>query len=652
MEQLSRPDRRRGLRPLSLGAGLLCLACRAVTASAAPEQLPSQLARMSIEELAEIPITSVSKKAESLGDAAAAVYIITGEDVRRAGAASLPEALRLAPNLEVARTNGNNYVVTARGGSNGNGNKLLVLIDGRVVYNPLNAGVFWEVQDVVMEDIERIEVISGPGGTLWGSNAVNGVISVITRSSKDTQGALLTLGGGNQERGVAMRQGWRLGEDASMRVYAKGFRRDANQTEAGRPARDGWSGRQVGFRADWGTADSGATLQGDLYDRDLDQQAAGERRRSGGNLLGRWNHALDDGAALQLQAYYDHVNNLMPGAFLFRESNDTYDLEVQHRLPVGARHEVVWGGGFRLWRSAATNGAVLVFLPEEVETRMSNLFVQDTIALDEQWKLTLGAKAERNSYTGTEFQPNLRLAWKPDARSLLWTALSRALRTPSRVDRDFYVYGIPNAALRGGPNFRSERLTALELGYRAQPTGQLSYSVNAFYNRYDDLRSVEAGAVKGTLEIGNQAEGNVAGLEFWGNYQVSRDWRLSASHTLLRERISLRPGASGPPPNGGPGTLFGNDPAHRFVLRSSHDLPLGLELDLSLGRVGALPYPAVPAYTSLDARLGWRPSPRLELALSAANLLDRRHPEFGNNTGSSPRAAFERSLYLQLTWKF
>ncbi|MBV6321243.1 TonB-dependent receptor plug domain-containing protein [Duganella violaceipulchra] len=640
MESLSIAPRR--LLPWWLGAGLCCWA-----AGAAAQQLPSQLSRMSIEELAEIPITSVSKKAESLGDAAAAVYIITAEDVRRSGATSLAEALRLAPNLEVARTNGTTYAVTARGGSNGNGNKLLVLIDGRVVYNPLNAGVFWEAQDVMMEDVERIEVISGPGGTLWGSNAVNGVINVITRSSKGSQGTLVALGGGNQERGVAVRQGWRLGEDASMRLYAKGFRRDAYQTMAGAAAGDGWSGRQLGFRADWGGADNGATLQGDLYDRQLDQLGGNDRHRSGGNLLGRWNRELADGAAVQVQAYYDHVNNLMPGTLQFRESNDTYDIEAQHRLPLGARHELVWGGGLRLWRSASTNGPILVFLPEQVATHMANLFVQDTIALDPRWKLTLGAKAERNSYTGLEFQPNLRLAWKPDAHALLWAAVSRALRTPSRIDRDFYVYGAPQLPLRGGPNFRSERLTALELGYRAQPTSRLSYSINAFYNKYDDLRTVDAGAVKGTVEVGNHAEGKVAGLEIWGNFQVSRDWRLSASQTLLRERIGLLPGASGPAPTGGTGTLYGNDPAHRYTLRSSHDLPRGMELDLSLNRVAALPYPAVPAYTSFDARLGWHPAARLELALSAVNLLNRRHTEFG-----SAGVAFERSLTLQLLWKY
>ncbi|GJI93114.1 TonB-dependent receptor plug domain-containing protein [Duganella hordei] len=649
MARLTRPEKH-GARRLGWRAGWLGLVCCAAAADGG-EQLP-QLSRMSIEELAEIPITSVSKRAEPLGDAAAAVYIITAEDVRRSGATSVPEALRLAPNLEVARTNGNNYVVTARGGSTGNGNKLLVLIDGRVVYNPLNAGVFWEVQDVMMEDIERIEVISGPGGTLWGSNAVNGVINILTRSSADTQGTLLALGGGNQERDVALRQGWRLGGDGSMRLYAKGFRRDGNRTTAGADARDGWSGRQAGFRADWGAADDGVTLQGDLYDRELDQIASGERRRSGGNLLARWSHTLADGGALQVQAYYDHVYNLMPGAVLFGESNNTYDIEAQHRLPVAARHELVWGAGLRVWRSAATNGAILVFLPEKVETRLSNLFVQDAITLDEDWKLTLGAKVEHNGYTGTEYQPNVRLAWKPTPRSLLWAAVSRALRTPSRVDRDFYVFGIPGAAYRGGSDFRSERLTALELGYRAQPTASLSYSVNAFYNKYDDLRSIENGKAAGTLTIGNQAEGNVAGVEIWGNYQVNQGWRLSASQTLQRERISLQPGATRPAPAGGAGTLFGNDPPHRYVLRSSLDLPRQLELDLSLTRVASLPFPYVPAYTSLDGRLGWRPSPRLELALNARNLLDRGHAEFGNVTGGTPRAVFDRALMLQLIWKF
>lgn len=642
MAQLVKQARR------GLGAGLLSLTCGVAAAQDAAPRLPSQLVRMSIEELAEIPITSVSKRAEPLGDAAAAVYIITAEDVRRAGATSLPEALRLAPNLEVARSNGNNYVVTARGGSNGNGNKLLVLIDGRVVYNPLNAGVFWEAQDVLMEDIERIEVISGPGGTLWGSNAVNGVINILSRSSKESQGTLLALDGGNQERGVALRQGWRLGGDGALRLYAKGFRRGANRLGGGAGAVDGWTGRQVGFRADWGAADNGVTLQGDLYGRDLDQIAGAERRRAGGNLLLRWNRALDDGAALQVQAYYDHVYNLMPGTVAFGESNNTYDVEAQHRLPAGPRHELVWGAGLRVWRSGATNGAVLVFLPQQLTTRQSNVFLQDAISLDERWKLTVGAKVERNDYTGVEYQPNVRLAWKPAPHALLWTALSRAVRTPSRVDRDLYVYGFSALPLRGGANFRSERLTALELGYRAQPTTRLSYSVNAFYNRYAALRSIDP-APAGTQVVGNQAEARVSGLEIWGNYQVSADWRLSASHTLLRERVALRPGATAPVPAAGLASLFGNDPAHRYQLRSSLDLPGGVELDLSLGRVGALPSPVVPAYTTLDARLGWHAAPGLALALGATNALDRSHAEFGS---PATRAVFDRRLYLQLTWQF
>ncbi|MBI3144083.1 MAG: TonB-dependent receptor [Pseudogulbenkiania sp.] len=624
---------------------VLCLALHA-SGVAAGELSSAELAQLSIEELADIEITSVSRRPEALRDAAAAVYVITNEDIRRSGVTSLPEALRLAPNLEVARSSSSSYAITARGFNVGNANKLLVLIDGRSVYSPLNSGVFWDVQDVMLEDIERIEVISGPGGTLWGSNAVNGVINILTRSAKDTQGTLVSLGVGNEESTAAVRYGARLGEGGNLRLYAKGFRRDDTTTAAGTTKSDTWDGRQAGFRADWGAADNGFTLQGDAYDREYEQATSNDdKTRSGANLLGRWNRALEDGASVQVQAYYDRVRQSVPG-FLpgFSEASDTYDIHAQHRFLVGGRHDIVWGGGYRQWRNDVTNGAVITFLPQHFELKLADLFVQDTIALSERLKLTLGAKLEHNSYTGLEVQPNARLAWKVDDTSLLWAALSRAVRTPSRVDRDFYVFNFPALPLRGGPDFQSEKLIAYELGYRTQPTPQTSLSVSTFYNVYDDLRTLEP-VPGGTVVIANQMEGHTYGVETWGSYQVREGWRLSAGYTYLEKRLRLKPGSGDTASVKGADT----DPHHQLSLRSVLDLPHGLEFDLMLRAIDDVPAQNVPRYTALDARLGWHVNKDLELSLTGNNLTDRRHPESGS---TATRSELARSVFLKLLWSF
>ena len=607
------------------------------------------LGLLSIEELSEIRITSVSRKPERLSEAAAAVYVITRAEVLRSGATTLPEVLRLAPNLEVARTNGNSAVVTARGSTTTNANKMLVLIDGRVVYNPLDAGVFWEAQDVLLEEIERIEVISGPGGTLWGSNAVNGVINILTRSAQEGPGSMLQFSAGNGTRGAAASHSWNIGGDVGLRVYAKGFDDGAGRTAAGTPAADGWRGRQAGFRADGGTAQQGWTLQGDLYDRSLDQLRQPDRTRSGGNVLARWSRTADDASSAQWQLYADRVAQNAPGTLGFTEFNDTYDIQYQQRLAPGAVHDIVWGGGYRVWRSASTSGGVIAFVPGKVRRDLSGVFMQDEMTVGERLKLIGGVKVEHNDYSGTEVQPNVRLAFQSDRGALLWTAVSRVVRTPSRVDSDFYVFHFPGAAFRGGPDFHSERLTAFEAGYRAHEGARLNYSVNAFYNRYGMLRSVEPGPVAGTLVIANKNEGFTAGLEAWANLQLNEQWRLFAGGRWLRERFHFRADSARLLTFGSPTSLFGNDPAHQLNLRASATLPNGVEADFAVRRVGALPDPAVPAYTTFDARLAWLLRPRLDISLAVSDLFNRRHQEFGN---LATAATFGRSAIVKLMWKF
>lgn len=618
-----------------------------IAADATTESLsPADFSRMSLEDLANVEISSVSKRPERLSNAAASVYVITREDIHRSGSTSIPELLRLAPNLQVARVDSSQYAISSRGFNSTTANKLLVLIDGRSIYTPLFSGVFWDAQDTFIEDIERIEVISGPGGTLWGANAVNGVINIITRHSRDTAGALVSIGAGNDERGAGVRYGGKLGEDTSFRIYAKGFGRDATVRASGASARDDFKNRQVGFRIDGGRQGNTFTLQGDSYDGSIGQAANNDKTISGSNLLARWNKALDDGSSLQVQGYFDRNRRNHPGTF--GETLDTVDIEAQHSFVWRGTHQILWGGGYRSSHDAVTNSAVLAFLPANQRLSLANVFLQDTIALGERVDLTVGAKLEHNNYTGLEFQPNARLAWQLADQSLLWTALSRAVRTPSRTDRELFAPGNPPfTTLAGGPNFQSEKLTAFEVGYRAQPSPRFSYSVTAYRHRYDELRSLESISPTGgpPAVIANMMEGHAYGVEMWGNYRLRDWWRLSAGLNTLRKHLRFKPGSR---------DILGlqaagNDPSHQVSVRSTMNLANRLELDLGLRSIGALPNPAVPGYVALDARLGWQVSKDVELSLAVFNLLDKGHPEFG---AAPARSEIGRSFYAKMLWKF
>ena len=584
---------------------------------------------MSLEELANLQVTSVSRRAERLADAPAALYVITGEDIRRAGVSSLPEALRLAPNLEVARVNSSQYAISARGFNNAIGNKLLVLIDGRVVYTPLFSGVFWDAQDTLLEDVERIEVISGPGATLWGANAVNGVINVITRHSSETRGTLAEAGAGNKERGIAARHGFDLSGGA-MRIYAKAFDRDNTVRTDGSPVRDEWRNAQGGFRGDW----AGFTLQGDLYKGSSRQPVGDDTTIAGGNLLGRITHDR-----LQAQLYYDNTQRDIPGSF--SERLNTFDAEIQHSFDLTPDQVVTWGGGHRRAYDHVTNSNLFAFLPDKTTLRWTNVFAQDEIALRPEWRLTLGSKLESNVYTGTEFLPSARLAWKRDPHQLLWTAASRAVRAPSRLDRDLFSPAQPPFLLAGGPDFRSEVAKVYELGYRAQPSARLSYSVTGFYNQYENLRSVErSGSV---FVLGNKMEGRGKGFEAWGTFQATRNWRLSAGALFLDQDLHLKPDSTDTTGV----AAAGNDPKHQFSLRSSLDIAGNQHFDVMARYVGELPNPKVPAYTAVDARYAWQLNRSFELSVTAQNLFDHAHPEFG---AAATRSEIERAVFVRLKW--
>jgi len=616
----------------------------------AAEMRVADLADLSLEQLANIEVMSVSRQAERLADAPASIYVITNEDIRRAGVTSLPEALRLAPNLQVARSSASGYAISARGFNSTTANKLLVLIDGRSVYTPLFSGVFWDAQDVMLEDVERIEVISGPGATLWGANAVNGVVNVITRSAQASQGALIGPGGGNRESGGAVRYGGKIGTDGHYRVYGKYFDRDNTERANGTEVRDGWQKGQVGFRADWGGASRGFTLQGDAYTGKLDQTQPARTSIDGMNLLGRWNQRLAGGSDIRLQAYLDHTERDVPGTF--GEVLDILDVEFQHGIQLAASNRVLWGGGYRYARDSVQNSAALAFLPADKNLDWANVFVQDEIKLSATVELTAGLKLERNDYTGWEYLPSVRLAWKPAADQLLWTALSRAVRAPSRLDRELFAPGNPPFALAGGPNFRSEISNIFEIGYRARPASAISYSFTVFYHDHDHLRSLEpapggtcVAIVPGnTCVLGNLMEGTTKGVEAWGSYQVTRMWRLSGGTVLLDQNLQRKPGSLDPT---GPSAL-GNDPAYQWQLRSAMNLTDRHEFDIIVRGVAELPSPQVPAYTAVDARLGWRATRDIELSVTLQNLFDDKHPEFG---APATRSEFERGLFLKLLWR-
>lgn len=599
----------------------------------------AQLADFSLEQLTQIKVTSASRREEPLVEVPASLYVISADDIRRSGATTIGEALRLAPNLQVARTDSNQYVIGARGYIAGTSNKMLVLVDGRTIYTPLFSGVFWDAQYLVLEDIERIEVISGPATTLWGSNGVNGVISITTFSAKQTQGAHITAVAGDLERGGLARYGGKLGEDGHFRVYARYFDRDDRSLASGASAKDGSQRAVAGFRMDWERAGRGATVQGDVYQGDIGN-LGGDRDVSGGNIVARWQQRIDDTSSMRLQAYYDRTDRDHLGTF--GEKLDILDLDFQHVWMPRKDHTLVWGGGYRYARDDITNSAALAFLPAQKSLEWSNVFAQDEVALAKALNLTLGLKLEGNPYTGHEWLPNLRLAWQPADHNLLWGALSRAVRAPSRLDRELFVPGRPPFAITGNDTFMSEIANVAEIGYRTQLSDLASFSITAFHHRYPNLRSVEPGTPGATL--GNGIKARTSGLEGWGSWRVMPAWRLAGGFVLLREHFERKEGSR----DVGGASQLANDPRQTAQLRSSWDVTPKIELDVAARYVGKLPNPAVPAYTVVDARLGWRVLRNLELSLVVQNAFDRKYSEFGT---VAARAEFDRSFFVKAQWK-
>ncbi len=609
-------------------------------AGADPDVL--RIKQLSIEELLEVEITSVSRRAEPLGGAAASVFVITNQDIRRSGVTSLPEALRLAPNLQVAREDAVEYSITARGsGGFQAANKLLVLVDGRSVYSPIFAGVFWDALHVPLDDVERIEVISGPGGSLYGANAVNGVINIVTRAARDTRGGAVLATLGDVDQTFHARWGGALGDDAAYRVYAARYDRGASRLESGAYADDAFGGYQFGFRADWSGRPGDLTLQGDWHDNEGDDGQADR----GGNVLARWARPLSARTGLEVLAWYDRVDRESVRA---RDELQTFEARVQLSTRAGRRHTIVAGSGYRTYEDTFTTKPPFTFFfdPATRRTTLADVFVQDSIALSDAFTLTLGSKFEYSSYTDEmEVLPSVRGAWRLGEHTLLWGAVSRAIRSPSRFDRDLRQPGV----IAGGPDFKSEELIAYELGYRGALSPRVSAAATLFYNEYDDLRTSELTDGGLPLRLLNNLAGHSYGVEAWASAQLLAGWRLHLGATVLRKSFAYAPevllDTSAPPASG-------NDPDDQVFLRSEHELGRDWRLDVRVRRVDELPEREVevPAYTEAEVALTWLAGEHVQLSLAGFDLLHASHLEMRQRR--DPLFEIRRRVHLSARFAF
>ncbi len=637
------------------------------------------LKTLSIEELLDLKVTSVSKRPETIFNTAAAVTVITSEDIRRTGARTIPDILRLVPGIQVGQIDGSRWEVGARGFNDFFENKLLVLIDGRSLYTPLYSGVYWNTVDTLLEDIDRIEVIRGPGATMWGANAVNGVINIITKNSAETQGGLAqTMYGTREQPLAAARYGGQWGKSTTYRLYAKGFRRDDLETTGGADAHDAFRSSRAGFRLDSDRENSSLSLQTELYEGEADftsllsgfltppffRRAEVTEDFRGGHILTEYDHTFSRDSDIKVKFYYTgYTHDLV----VVEEERDTFDLELQHHLNRWPDHQIVWGAGVR-WTEDDTEGTISTsFAPASRSSVLWSAFFQDDITLvDDTLWCTLGSKFEHNDYSGFEIQPSIRLRYMPEEHHLLWAAVSRAVRTPSRVEEDVTIHFLSfqegatpvQFRLQGSDSFEAEELIAYEIGYRWQKADSLSIDVAAFYNDYDDLRGERRDeAFFETVPppphlvmpytFVNNKEGESYGIEVSAAWQVFKDLKLIAGYSWMDLHLEFKDRLQSD-------TLASerNYPRHQFQIRSYYDLSTSLSLNGELYYVDEYESDNIDDYLRFDLQLLWEPLESLQLALGGENLFSSSHVEGIPQGSGIVSSRIPPAYWLKATYRF
>jgi len=664
-------------RPITFLAILVLLGVK--TGAQAPSPTPD-LTVMSLEDLMNVEVTSVSKKEQKLSQAAAAVYVITQEDIRRSGAINIPDVLRMAPGVDVAQISGHLWAISIRGFGERFTDKVLVLIDGRSVYTPTNSGVNWDQQDVPLEDIERIEVIRGPGGTVWGANAVNGVINIITKSAKTTHGGLITAAAGSNGNAQELVQyGGAIGPKGSYRVFGNYVNVGNTTAVDGTPAPDNWHTSHGGFRTDWDISRRDAlTVQGDLlgihagdtvsetFFNALPLQATLNTKTTvgGGNLLARWSRTFSPNSDISIQSYYDAYNRYEEGGL---ENRKTFDLDFHHHFAAGPRNDIVWGLGYRVTGDNLGPEFSKIFTPQQRTDHLYSAFIQDEIRATNLLRLTLGSKVEHNGYTGVEFEPSAQLVWTPTKRQAVWISIARAIRQPARTDTDIQIalatFPVDNGnfalvELSGSRLRATERVLAYQLGYRAQVNKYLSFDLAGFSNHYSNVQTTESGdpffsASPGPphllvpLTFEDDAHAWTYGGEAFAHWNVIRRWRISPGYAFIHINANPDPGSNDTMVAG----LGGVTPHHKFEVRSLLNLPHNLDLDSAFYYIGSLPGEGLPSYGRFDSRLGWRAGEHTEFSVVGQNLLTPRHSEDGDAFNLS-HTQIKRSVYGKITWRF
>lgn len=683
----------RGFRALLTSAVAGILAFSPLVSSAATVDDAAKLVDLSLEELLNMEITTLSRKAEDLADAPAAVFVISQSDIQRSGARSIPDLLRMVPGMQVAQMDSNKWAVTARGANGRFANKLLVLMDGRSVYSPLLAGVYWDIQDTDLSTIERIEVIRGPGATMWGANAVNGVVNIITKNSSDTQGGSVGVMTSDPSGvGASFRYGGQT-QSHSYRVYAKAADHDGNVLTDGQSASDQWNSTRIGGRVDWLRDDDvEMVLSAEIYDGEFGSTEiqrqftppyellrSGIEDVSGGFMQFRWFAPRDNGSSLQFLTYLMHEER--DGSSL-GEKRDTFDLDMQYRFGKSEKHDLMWGLAYRHSRDKTRGSFEIQITPENANNDVFSAFIQDDIRISERLRVIVGTKFENNSFShrSVEFEPSVRFSYRLDDAHSLWASASRAVRTPSRGEKHGtvvsrllppgtppFTFPVPVIiSIAGNDELRSEEIEALEFGYRFK-TDSLFLDMAFFYNDYARVRSVVQGAttcqpsgelvflnpacmftsqyVSSYFDLANETFSSSSGVELWLSTKINDWWSIDAAYTYYHSHVDS--GVSQIQT-----TISEDSPEHQVSVRSSMDIAQAWQIDLWARYVDELESQGVDRYTALDVRLAWQATDALEVSAVGRNLIADEHMEFISELADLYPVQIEPQVYVELRWNF